>query len=616
MIVCPKCNKQLEEGTKFCDGCGSPIQEAATVFCPNCGNPTSSEFEYCQRCGFSIATKPTPAKTKPTFPTKLLKFAAIGVVAVIAVIFLASLLFGGKGENYTLYIKDDEIFYRNVSKKEAVQATDELFDGLEMTNYDIMSSSYKFANMCRLSEDGKILFHPDKLEEDEGFTLYYSYVNKLDKEATKIDSEVDYYFVNEKATLVTYLKDNGSDGGVLNQFVVKSGDKNKIASDVVDFYATEDGKNVVFLNNDGDLYIKSGSGDKEKIDSDVEEIERFTGDAVYYMKEDTLNKCVYGKDKEKIASDVSNVIAIYESGEIYYIESETETVSAMDMVDDDVEDDDEDYEYIREYLEDMEYEKTTSTLYYYDGKEAVSVTDTYSSYSDYALETPVIICSTAPGMVKLSDMEDAWDFYDLLYEADSEKCVVVGSEMVPFDYDDARYFRISDDGKTVYFLSDVDDEKGEGDLCRFTVSSKGKLGDVETCDSDVSSERIYFASNDKFVYFKDYDSEDYKGELFINGKSVSSDVYLYSTRYNEDTDKMYFFTDWNSEKARGTLNVYNGKKAEKMADDVHSFMFSANNEVLYIADYSTKNYKGDLYLYKKNNPKKLDTDVVAVLPIY
>ncbi len=617
MIVCPKCNKQLEDGAKFCDGCGNRIEQAATVFCPNCGNATSSEYEYCQRCGFSISTKPSAPKVKKAFPVKAIGIAAAAVVAVLLLILVVPKLFGGsKGDNYAFYIKDDEVFYRNLNKKEAQQATDKFLDDMDASNSALASDAYDIGMMFSLSEDGKILFHPDKLsDEDEGYTLYYSYMSKLDKDATKIDSDIDYYYANDKGTVVTYLKDNDGSGGVLYQYSVKSGDKNKIASDIVDFYALSDGKTVIFKNDDGDLYLKSGSKDKEKIDSDVESIESYGEKAVYYMKEDVLYACEYGKDKQKIASGVSNVINIYESGEIYYVETETDKISAMDMVNDDVEDD-EDYDDIREALENMEYEKQTSTLFYYDGKNVETVCDTYTGWANYAYDEAVLICYTAAAEIKLSDMEDAWDFYDLLYEAERETAVVVGKTLVPFDYEDARYFDISDDGKLVYFMTDVDDETYEGDLCSFTVSDKGKLGDVKTCDSDVYAQSTRFLSDDRYMYLKDYDDDDAKGELFVNGKSVASDVYEYSISYSKDSEKLYFYTDRDTEKARGTLNAYNGKKVQKVADDVYTYRLSSHGDVLFLSDYSLKNYKGDLYRWTKGDPKKIDEDVVAILPVY
>ena len=49
MIRCPKCSKELENGTKFCDNCGTEIIE--TLYCPNCGKPVNQDSVFCQSCG-------------------------------------------------------------------------------------------------------------------------------------------------------------------------------------------------------------------------------------------------------------------------------------------------------------------------------------------------------------------------------------------------------------------------------------------------------------------------------------------------------------------------------------------------------------------------------------
>lgn len=52
MIICPKCKKELKDGSKFCDACGAKITD--TIFCPNCGNKTSKESAFCEHCGTAI----------------------------------------------------------------------------------------------------------------------------------------------------------------------------------------------------------------------------------------------------------------------------------------------------------------------------------------------------------------------------------------------------------------------------------------------------------------------------------------------------------------------------------------------------------------------------------
>lgn len=46
MTICPKCNKQLEEGAKYCDYCGT--QASQIIFCHNCGGQMSAQAAFCR----------------------------------------------------------------------------------------------------------------------------------------------------------------------------------------------------------------------------------------------------------------------------------------------------------------------------------------------------------------------------------------------------------------------------------------------------------------------------------------------------------------------------------------------------------------------------------------
>lgn len=65
---CPKCNKPLREGAKFCTACGQKIEvkvEPATVnACPECGASLKQGAKFCTRCGhklISTAAQPVAA---------------------------------------------------------------------------------------------------------------------------------------------------------------------------------------------------------------------------------------------------------------------------------------------------------------------------------------------------------------------------------------------------------------------------------------------------------------------------------------------------------------------------------------------------------------------------
>ena len=51
-ITCPNCNKELKEGTKFCNFCGAKIEKKKA--CVKCGREISSSAKFCNFCGEPI----------------------------------------------------------------------------------------------------------------------------------------------------------------------------------------------------------------------------------------------------------------------------------------------------------------------------------------------------------------------------------------------------------------------------------------------------------------------------------------------------------------------------------------------------------------------------------
>ena len=695
MITCPKCNKELSDGTKFCDGCGAKIFK--TIFCPNCGKQTSTEFAFCQSCGASVTEPPTeeqPAAVpteKKKLPKKAIMFGGIGVAVVAVLILVISLFFGGaKAENnYALYLKDSEIFFTDLKKdSEAWQLTSRLVGTDEVDDKDLADAGYRLGLYTYMSEDGKYIFFPDKVgDKEDGFNLYYKEVAKPDMEAIKVDSDIRSYTVNTSATLITYLK--GEEGN-LYQYKIGKDSKEKIASEVKGFEVSDDGKKIGYINSENSIYLKYADKEKEKIASDVSTLEHVTEDfsAVYYIKDGSLYKQVEGEDKVKITSDVYDVIKIYDSGEIYYLKSEAEEISLMNYVTDDMKDADAsisepsypdypnspsrpswwDYdtaaeydaayaayedayeaweaecdrietEYyaareayyakqsrdeLRENLAEKTLEQSSYSLCFYNGTEEVVITDTfvggdYSKYT-YASEAPVISYEaynqSSLEKVKLSEVESIYDIESMVKAAlfsSSERYIAVkGTATVVEQEKEATNFRINSSGTIVYYIDDIPEEKNYGELYHISIKN-GVVGKAEVYDSDVYTGYCYFVSDTELEYFKD--CKDGKGELYINKNKIDYDVYCYSVDVYSNLDKIFYFTDWNDEKGYGTLKVYDGKEAAKIADDVHSFSVTPDGRVLYLYDYSLNYYKGELHEWSNGETRKIDDDVVFVLPI-
>ncbi|MBQ4602626.1 MAG: hypothetical protein IJB24_07180, partial [Clostridia bacterium] len=443
------------------------------------------------------------------------------------------------------------------------------------------------------------------------------------------------------------------------------------------------------------IYLKYAGKDREKLASDVSSIEYVSKDitTVYYIKEDSLYKQVEGEDKEKIASDVYNVIKIYESGEIYYLTKEETTASLMDYVDDDMKeadasivepeypdyptspsspswwdyDTDEEYnaayeayekayeeweaeydrmqeEYyaareayydkqsrdeLREDLEDETINQTTYSLYFYDGTKDTMITDSfaygydyyseyYSDYS-YASDAPVITyetCKTSDiEKTKLSEIEGFYSFENTIDEALSsasrERYIAAKSNAVIVEQEkNATNFKLNSAGTVVYYIDDIPDEENYGELYCISIND-GKIGKAELYDSDVRTSYSYFANENDFVYFKDV--KDGKGELYINKNRIDYDVECYSVSYDSESGKTVYLTDYNSEKDYGTLKIHDGKKATKIADDVHTFYTTPEGRVLYLYDYSLNYYKGELCEWYNGETRHIDEDVNGIL---
>lgn len=648
---CPKCNAWLPDDAAFCSECGQKIvapapAAPAKAFCSNCGAELIPGDAFCGNCGARAGAAPQAApasapKTpnnppkapkaakaprmpkelknlKEKLPKKVVTIAGIVVAAILVVVILGSLFSGGKTNNYALYIKDGELQFAQMPKgKNPVEVTSKLMDG-DYTDNHTQSQLY-LDYYIQMSEDGKKLFFPDKVDVSyygsvNEFTLYWRNVGSK-KEAEKVDSGISSYSINDKGTLVTYKKD-----GNLYQNDLK--DKEKVASDVAAYRVSDDGKTIIYLvrednEESGNLYKKKGSKDAEKLASDVTSIRFVSEDfsTVMYSKEDSLYIKNGSKDAEKVASDVEDVM-VYDTDAVYYTKT-GEEFSLWDWVNDDMESD-EYYDYYRESLK--ENTANMMELYFFNGKDSVLVTDQMiESYESYAGDEPAMaymaLMEGETPTMKLSDyVEDSYTAMEEFSEALMECCkayIAMGDKTaeLEFSVEDIYGVEFSADASVAYVGTEYDEDDDTVTLHKLELSG-GKVKKSAMIDDEVySSYRI--VDETSVLYFKDL-NDDYEGELYLNGEKIADDVYRWYCSYNAETDNLYYMVDWNDEKAQGTLTYSNGKKATTVKDDVHAYYFTPEGEVLFLYDYSMSSYKGELWIQNGKKSTKLDDDVVAV----
>lgn len=581
MIVCPKCGKELPDGTKFCSKCGANLTELAAQAAPQDAAPQAAPQQAApqdaapQAAPQQAAPQAAPQQATPQAAPqqaapqdgaaqegmnekkkKIVKYAAIGA-AVLVFLFLVISLFSGKkgGKHYAIYLKDKELTYSTLKAKGSWQITEKLAKDSDMGAAALLGESDIYE--CVLSKDGKTIFFPDKKERsDSGTNLFYRKV-KSKKDPVKVDSSIAVYYVNDACNLVTYQKTSSD----LYQYKVKKEEKEKIASEVSDFRVSDDGKKVVYRKSTGEVYVWNGK-DSEKIDSDSSRVNSVNGNVVYYTKDNSLYKKNGSKDKEKILSDVSRILYIYDSGEIYYVKA----------------DDNE------------------KNLYYYNGKESEKIAENYTSASALCYKTPVIAFRA-----KESESSSKATTY-----------VAVKKNIAEFEQEDVTNVQFTENGKTVFFMAEMSKDGDKGELYSASVSSKG-IGKATKIDEDVFAGFYGVTNANKAYYFKDCNKKA-TGDFFYNKKQIDTDVYAYGVQYCEDAKKFVFLTDFNSNNNSGTLKISNnGGKAKKIADDAFQPVALPNGFVLYLSDYSTKSYKGDLYFSKGGKATKLDEDVNAIL---
>jgi len=582
MIICPKCNKQLEDGTLFCDACGENLAAA---------NQPAPE------------AAPAP-EAKKTLDIKKLAVLGVAAVAIIAlVIFLGSLIFGGGEPNYALYIKDGEMQFTTFGKS-SLEVTDNLFEGVGNAELSQMASQIGYYN--HLTKDGNKLFYIDKADQS-GFTLYVRNPNKPKEEPIKIDTGISQYLVNEKGTLVTYLKYVDGEG-VLYQHDLK--DKTKIKGEVDSFVATLDGKKILFQIEDGSIFVKDGSKDPEKVVSEADSLEYVNKDfsKIYYTKENNLYFKKGNKDAEKICSDVGNVIQIYDSGALYYTKAVEEAEENDGINEQDI-----DTESIVESIM-KEYAKT---LCFYDGKESKTITESY--YGNYRVsEEREVFVYAEIDEDELTE-ENKYEISEAI-----KWNIAIKAEVSEINVENIAGVRLTADGKTAYVIStekikvdaeadtdsesDAEPKEPQTDLYKIKIGSKPEA--AEKYDEEIYANYVSVTVNGNVIYYKEVKNN--KGELYVDKNKIDDDVKIGSVIYLEDSKKVAYFSDWNDEKAYGTLEIATLKgKTTKVADDVANMVITPAEDVLYIKEY--KNNKGELYRFSGNKSTKIDEDVVAIL---
>lgn len=481
------------------------------------------------------------------------------------------------------------------------------------------------------------------------------------KEKEKIASDVDGFVVSEDFGTILYSVEEDGESEVY----VKKGKKDAekiLDGEDIELCAYDRSMSTIWFVEDDDLYEQKIGKKKEKLIGDVGSVIRIydSGDVLYtkdgedkkiplanYVNDDLKDadaKAVepvkptqptypeypeypsypysweyesdaayqaaldaYNTKREQLTNEYNAAKEKYQKDYEQYQKDLSAYYDAKDEYDDIA-----DRNELREELKTQNFEYTTKKLCYFDGKKETVLTEDYTSFEDYAADKAVIVYGARKvddsKKIKMSEVDYIYDVESFARENVSAALYVgVEGKTSELKNEEAFSVRLTDDGKTVYFLDKKDEEKGEAELYKAAIGKEVKK--VEKIDSDVTADSLSL-EEDKPVYTKAKKDEHY--DLYWDGKKIDSDVYRHG--YYEARGGFVYRTDYKD--GEFTLKTSNGKKAVKVADDVQNYSVLPNGNITYLKDYNMAKGKGDMYLYKGSKSVLVDDGVSTLVTVF
>lgn len=628
MIICTNCKKELPDDARFCDGCGTKVEQDGTfIFCPACGSKISSKYEFCPECGSNIMQQLGDEKKQPGGkPKTRVKEKKIACILLVLVVLLGAgagsvCLIRSRGKDYTnrlLYVKKNKLFMTDekgenggVLSKKLGENNENIFQtiGSDLCDYITV---YKDDKRIVYPEKMSYVYYEDDYEDDEDsvedygyyeYSLYYRSLKDSDMEPVKIDSGIqNTYQVTKDGNRIFYQKDSGL-------YVYDFDKKEKIATDVKEYKINDDGSRVVYFCETG-LYYKEDGKDKQKLSDSVcnnGSVFYVTGDfsKVYYVTEDfELCQTTVDGRESKIADKVSGMgdVQVYDSGELYYIVSEELKLKVADYITDDMSP--------SEPLTEPEYPEEPEYPDWDDYEDEAAYDKAYSKYEK-----------------KYKKWEAAYDEYLAAYEAyeaAAEQSGTIAAIMqAEFSVPKTTYYYY--DGKTAKELGSVIgeyagfEETSEKPAILFRVTENESLPNLDLSTAwqiGLSNETFYdmieegkpdFVVSQLESAFEGAAREDSEIRLAVG--SVTQNLFsvgeVQMCSINSNGTCITYLEDNNLMQ----IEVKDGKAQKAVTYDtdvaVYHFLDDTHDDILYFKDCDDDKSIGDLY----RNKVKIDEEV-------
>lgn len=284
-------------------------------------------MNLCRR-KYKIVTKNTDNEKK----TSQRKYIVITLIVILFLIIVFTLIFSFIrnyiiSKSYEIFFKNGEIVYINYYTEVEKQISNDLLNGHDFINSNV--NMLDFQNFIKISNDKKRIFFCDS-----EMSLYCYKTNETMEYADKIDSNITEYSIDKNGKSLIYLKNSD-----LYFFNLQKNKKQRIAKNVSAYKVSKDFKKVDYRTLKNDCFLWYPSTQKSvQWANNISTIEYISKDLTtfYYTINNSLYRYHEGEKKsQKIAADVTKVLTVYETGEVYYMKTSGQEQTFMNFVSDD-----------------------------------------------------------------------------------------------------------------------------------------------------------------------------------------------------------------------------------------------------------------------------------------
>lgn len=523
--------------------------------------------------------------------------------------------------DYIFYLQNNEIRYIDLEKTDSVQPEQLTEQYLKTEGEDVYAVS---SNIDRIFKNQAVIFadHSDPGE----MRLYYKSLNKEDEKPRFIDENISEYLTSADKEHMLYVK--GDERGLYRwDFDLKKSEK--LSEYVGEYYISGDGKNICFLDENSDLYVKSQNEKPKKIAKNIHYIVYCNEELTKFVYSRGENLYLYHAGKEEKIANNAIVIGFLNNGEGYY-RTDEKMIPWDELIEDDVAPDSPRKEFIKNLSEEDadEYGWTVNTLWYFDGEKSHKLNERCLWISsgimwDIALFGWVMQDRTqvffreydakAFTKIKLSELNEEYDLYEIMdkvfeeFQKTTPYFVAIKDRVMTMSGVVAETVSADSSGRRLYFYKNVDDQYLKGDLYRVEVSEDG-VSDPIVVSDNVSTTRKNVFGDGTEIYFK-FKAE-FVGDLYVDGKKVDEDVNTERWDYDEKTKTLLYFTTWNRGIEHGHLKSYTKGESKFIAKDVYDAYFTDGGRVLYLTNTEVhREANNKLYVYDGEKTQQIAENV-------